>query len=292
LLSFWIVEDFPEIAKFLTEPERTFVIRRLKDDGQFSAGGEAFSMKYVWQSFRDPKTWLAMMLAAGYDGPLYAFALFTPSIINQLGFKATPANLLSVPIYVFACILTCIVGYYADRIGNRGYFNLICLTIGMVGYVILIVSRNAALSYFAIYLAAAGIFPTIPTSTTWFASNAEGSYKRGVTIALAVGFGNAQGAVTSNVYRSRDTPWYTLGHAIQLGYIAIAFIATLALILFLRAENRRRDRGERDEVIMVGGKEELDAETKKRGLANGIFESVDTARREKGDFWSGYRYHL
>lgn len=84
---------------------------------------------------------------------------------HDLGFTATPANLLSVPIYVFACMLTCTVGYYADRMGNRGYFNLVCLALGMAGYIILIASRNAALSYVAIYLAAAGIYPTLANST-------------------------------------------------------------------------------------------------------------------------------
>jgi len=45
-------------------------------------------------------------------------------LLSDLGFEATPANLLTVPIYVWACILTCAVGYYADKWGNRGYFNL------------------------------------------------------------------------------------------------------------------------------------------------------------------------
>lgn len=81
------------------------------------------------------------------------------------GFDATPANLLSVPIYVWAGVLTCVVGYAADRVGNRGYFNLVMLGIGMVGYIVLITSRNAALSYFAIYLAASGIYPVIANSS-------------------------------------------------------------------------------------------------------------------------------
>ncbi|KAF8586059.1 MFS general substrate transporter [Ramaria rubella] len=292
-LSFWIIQDFPDMAKFLTEAERKFIIQRLRNDGQFSVSGETFETKYVWQSLRDVKTWLSMFLAAGYDGPLYAFSLFTPSIINQLGFNATPANLLSVPIYVFAGALTCTVGYYADRMGNRGYFNLVCLILGMAGYIILVASRNAALSYFAIYLAAAGIYPTIANSTTWFANNAEGSYKRGVTVAMAIGFGNLQGAVSSNVYRAGDTPWYTLGHAIQLAYISMGFVATCILILLLRIENSRRERGERDEVIVASGKMNTwDALTEKQAHANGVYETVDAARRDKGDMWSGYRYHL
>lgn len=35
------------------------VIRRLQADMQFSAAGESFQMKYVWQSLRDLKTWVA-----------------------------------------------------------------------------------------------------------------------------------------------------------------------------------------------------------------------------------------
>lgn len=74
-------------------------------------------------------------------GPLISFQLFVPTIVNQvrssieimihgmfikfqLGFDATAANLLSVPAYVWGCILTCVVGVIGDRRGKRGYLNL------------------------------------------------------------------------------------------------------------------------------------------------------------------------
>jgi hypothetical protein len=56
--SFWIIQDFPDTAKFLTEAERTVVIRRLQEDDQFSAAGEKLKMKYIWKSLTDWKTWL------------------------------------------------------------------------------------------------------------------------------------------------------------------------------------------------------------------------------------------
>lgn len=56
------------------------------------------------------------------------------------------------------------VGFAADRYQTRIKFNLVFLCIGAAGYIILIASRNAALSYFAIYLAASGIFPLIPNT--------------------------------------------------------------------------------------------------------------------------------
>ena len=44
------------------------------------------------------------------DVPLYAFSLFLPSIIASLGYKSTTAQLLSVPPYAAAAILTITVG--------------------------------------------------------------------------------------------------------------------------------------------------------------------------------------
>jgi MFS family permease len=153
-LSFWIIQDFPDNAKFLTEVERTIVIRRLQDDDQHSAAGEKLKMKYIRQSLFDWKTYSIALMFAGCVCPLYAFALFLPTIIGQLGYSATPANLLTVPVYVFACIATCAAGFYGDRKGRRGMLITISFCIAGAGYIILIASRAPALSYFAVYLAA------------------------------------------------------------------------------------------------------------------------------------------
>lgn len=83
----------------------------------------------------------SLRLISYSDGPLFAFSLFTPTIINQvrplvsdlqtpayapyqLGYTATIANLLSVPVYVWACLVTLAIGFLGDRIGHRAYINL------------------------------------------------------------------------------------------------------------------------------------------------------------------------
>ena len=79
-------------------------------------------------------------------------------------------------------------------------------SVGLVGYLILIASRNATLSYIAVYLAACGIYPTIPNIIAWVSNNVEGSYKRSVTLAMVISFGNINGAVSSNVVRTASHP--------------------------------------------------------------------------------------
>ena len=62
VLSFFIIQDFPDTARFLTEEERTFVVRRLQADGQISAAGEELKWTYIWQALADWKTWLGSEL--------------------------------------------------------------------------------------------------------------------------------------------------------------------------------------------------------------------------------------
>lgn len=65
----------------------------------------------------------------------------------------------------------------------------------------------------------------------------------------------------------------------------MAFVTTLLMMYLLKAENQRRDAGVRDEVIS-----DKDAEKSEKG--NGVYESVEEAKRQRGDKWSGYRYIL
>ena len=58
LLSFWIIQDFPDGAKLLTDAEKTVVIRRLQADDQYSAAGEELKMKYIWQSLSNWRNYL------------------------------------------------------------------------------------------------------------------------------------------------------------------------------------------------------------------------------------------
>lgn len=129
-------------------------------------------------------------------GALYAFSLFLPSIIRELGYSNTKAQLLSVPPYVAACILTIIVGSLADKYNKRGVFNIGTSLLGVLGFALLLGSRSTPLSYIATFLGALGIYPCIPNTISWVSNNVEGVYKRGVTLGIVIGWGNLNGVVS------------------------------------------------------------------------------------------------
>jgi len=68
-------------------------------------------------------------------------------------------------------------------------------------------------------------------------------------------------------------------------YIAIGIISSAVFLIYLKRENARRERGERDEYI-----EDMPQTHKTENEKNGRFATLDDAKRAKGDLWSGYRY--
>jgi nitrate/nitrite transporter NarK len=93
-------------------------------DKQSSAEHEEFKMEYFWAAVKDWKTWTGAIIYMGCDGALYAFSLFLPTIIQQMGYKSIHAQLLSVPPYAVAAVVTVTIGFIADRTGKRGVSHL------------------------------------------------------------------------------------------------------------------------------------------------------------------------
>lgn len=153
-----MVHDFPAEATFLSPDDRARVLRRLRADKQASAAHEEFQTKYFWQSLKDWKTLMFSIIYMGADGSLYAFSLFLPTIIAGLGYKSTTANLLSVPPYAVAAVVTVVVGYIADRTQQRGYCNMGVSLFGIVGFAMLLGSASPNVQYAGTFLGAVGIY--------------------------------------------------------------------------------------------------------------------------------------
>jgi hypothetical protein len=68
-------------------------------------------------------------------------------------------------------------------------------------------------------------------------------------------------------------------------YIGLGLCTSFIYMFFIQRENKTRDRGERDEII---GDEPSEGKNEK----NGRYATLEDAKRDKGDGWSGYRYIL
>ncbi|KAK2049071.1 major facilitator superfamily transporter [Colletotrichum somersetense] len=263
--SFWMVHDFPDEAKFLSEDDRLRVIRRLKMDQQASADHEEFKMSFFWQAVKDWKMWLGMAIYMGCDMPLYAFSLFLPTIVNELGWNTgtVRSQLMTVPPYAVAAAFTVFVGWVADRTQQRGLCNIFVSLIGIVGFCMLIATESPQVKYAGTFLGALGIYPCISNTITWVANNVEGVYKRGVVLGFVIGWGNLNGIVSSNIYFRE--PRFFEGHGVVLAYMSVFLcLGSVLMTTLLSMENEKRRHGKRDHWAENKSEKEIEALGDKR----------------------------
>ncbi|KAI0187434.1 major facilitator superfamily domain-containing protein [Xylaria flabelliformis] len=266
--SFFLLYDFPETATFLTEEERAFVIFRLKYQGQMEnkdeggvrvAQADEFEWKYVWAAFKDWQIWVNVFVYWGIVCPLYGVSLFLPTIIKNLGYVSSTAQLLTVPIYIFAAILAVVVAYFSDRIGKRSPFVIACMLAILIGFILCITGTSPGVIYAGVFIATAGIYSSFAGNIAWLSNNLAGGYKRSAGMAIQIGVGNLGGAFASNFYRQKDAPRYVLGHALELAFTSVGLIAASILVLSYIRINKKRAKAIRDGVHNQFTPEELSA---------------------------------
>ncbi|KAL2129004.1 hypothetical protein VTI74DRAFT_8373 [Chaetomium olivicolor] len=268
-IAFFALFDFPETASFLTEEERAFIVYRLKYQGQSANSGHAqvaqaeeFKWSYVIDALVDWQIWVNIFVYWGIVCPLYGISLFLPTIIKQLGYQSSQAQLMTVPIYITAAILAVIAAWCSDRVGKRSPFVLGFLLMMAVGFSMAIATDPMAhpkVVYGGVFIAACGIYPAFPGIIAWLSNNLAGSLKRSAGMALQIGVGNLGGAMASNFYRARDKPGYKLGHGLELGFIGCGIIATLILIVGYSSQNKKRARAIEEGALDRYTPEELSA---------------------------------
>ncbi|KAF4598010.1 hypothetical protein EYR40_006359 [Pleurotus pulmonarius] len=237
MVSYFYMHDYPETASFLTDAERIHVVNMLKEDSNSLA--THYDRKFVWQAMLDYKTYVQVSIYIGLLIPVYAIALFTPTIVNLLGFTAAQAQLLTIPPFVIGCLFTILVGIYSDRYNLRGPFIVGGCLVALIGYIILYTQTKPGVAYFGAILAATGIYPTIAVDLAWAGGNAGGDVKRGVVIAMVIGIGNLGGICSSFIYI--HPPRFFLGHGIIMGFLGLSIVMSLFAMWDYNRINKQKE---------------------------------------------------
>ncbi|KAJ5690847.1 hypothetical protein N7462_005239 [Penicillium macrosclerotiorum] len=245
VIAYFWVYDYPATAKFLSEEEREFIQFRLKNDND-STRNEKFSWAAVFDAFKDPMVWLYGLGFHSLSLPLYTLSLFLPTIIKELGYSAAEAQLLTVPPYAIATIMTIGVAVLSEKWKRRAPFIIGSSTIACIGYIILLTGRRAGVSYVGTIFAAAGIYPGVAIVLSWPANNVSGQTKRCIANAMQISIGNLGAVLGTQLYRTETSPRFYLGHSFALGYlVANTIIVSISWLVLKRANSRKaivRDR--------------------------------------------------
>lgn len=165
----------------------------------------------------------------------YSFAFFLPIVLRQnLKFSVAASQCLGSPPYVFSAFVMYAGSWAGDRYKKRALIIYVNSLISLIGLPIMAVHPSAAVKYFGIFIAVAGVNANIPAIMAYQvrltrcplqfinhadvlfplskqANNIRGQWKRAFCSATLTAFGGIGGISGSLVFRSQDSPLYRPG---------------------------------------------------------------------------------
>jgi len=200
-------------------------------------------MKQIAGAFKDYKIWMSWVMFWANTIGVYGFTATAPTVIEGLGYKSTDAQLLTVPIYMFALLMVIIWAFWSEKVQQRSPFIMAGYAIavfGFIGQLAIPQTRLKGLTYGFLFPVAAGLYCPLIMIVTWVANNLAPSSKRAVGMALLISVGNVGGIVGSNIYLAAEKPKYPTGFGVSLAICCAAIIMAGILRVVCKRENERR----------------------------------------------------
>ncbi|KAL7628551.1 hypothetical protein AAE478_000066 [Parahypoxylon ruwenzoriense] len=241
----WLCPNFPQHAQtwFLTTQERDRLMNLLETSRGAEAKGSAVDNVPIWKVLVDWRIHLLTMCFFCCDITASSIASFSPTILTELGWTRTIAQLMTMPVWASGIVSTFILTWLASRINFRTPFLLFAICLQLIGWCIMVAYVPApGVRYFALFLMAAGTFPQMSILMGWLSANLRGRKYLAVGMAWMVGFGNCANFISSNVFITTERPYYPTGFHNGLAFTIAGFVLTSTALALLFAFNKKRDR--------------------------------------------------
>ncbi|KAK6216217.1 hypothetical protein LQW54_003791 [Pestalotiopsis sp. IQ-011] len=240
-----ILPQSPSSSKRLTPREQWIAEERLRLEHK-SDSNENVKPKHVKRAVLNIMNYIC---AGGFfliNVTVQGVSVFMPTLLAELGWTSTKAQLYSVPPYVLASLVAIAIAFVSDKTARRGVYLAGFTLIGITGFCVLRWSDSANLKYMAIYFVTIGAFPGGPGFLSWGLNNSAGPAVRAVSGGYIVSLGTAGGILATWAYLARDGPDFHIGHTINLVAQFLVLGLSLFGIAYCKWENRLRARGGRD----------------------------------------------
>lgn len=270
ILTFFLLTDFPENARWLTAEEREFMRARIiaADDEEEPQQPTSIIGDFR-HFFSDIKAYLGALLYFGMVTaacPLsqkfhiptanipstggnivgYSITYFLPTIVRGFKYSTIGTQLHSVPPFAAAWAFSILVCFMAARARHALTFVLIPLFLALSGAGILFtVHSNVHLEYAAVFLVTMGLFAALPVALCWYVMNLQGHFERAVGTAWMICFGNIGGFVAVFSFPANDAPHFHTGYSVVVFGLCLTAAAAVAYAVACYRENQRSEPGKR-----------------------------------------------
>lgn len=241
VFSFFVLPNTPAQVKSFTPEQAAHCVERLKQDVEFSET-ERTSLTAILSVFKSPHLYLQCLMLFCNGACLFGLAYFTPSIVQSLGsYSRTHVQLLTVPPFVAAFVVTMISSYLADYYRHRGIAALGTSVLALIGIIMFYVGRTTAVRYTSLFFLITGVYSTAPSLISWVPNNTAAHVRRATAIAMAFIYTNTGGIVSTWIFPRKDAPYYSFAAEFIMSLILISMALIAANIWLLRRYNKQKD---------------------------------------------------
>lgn len=158
VVCFFLLPRTPQHSLFLNDAQKAHVTRRLALDAPPGAGPEAdkFSWRELKMAFTSVHVWLLFIALFGNGVTVYGNAYFTPTIVQTFGFSPVQTQLLTVPPFVCAFIVTMVNAYLSDKYGQRGICAIGASLLAVIGYSMFLGSEDKWIRFGSLFFSITG----------------------------------------------------------------------------------------------------------------------------------------
>ncbi|CEJ55328.1 Putative MFS general substrate transporter [Penicillium brasilianum] len=241
VLVWFFLPDYPETANWLSAEEKELAASRLRLEGS-KGSASAMSWADAKAVLVDWRLYAHYAVYFGISTPFSSLSLFTPAITAGLGYSNLRAQLMTVPPYAVAYVVTITVAWSADHFNSRGLHSAIFSFIGAMGFLAsAVLPADAYLHrYGCLIVAASGAFACIPPLLGWLSSNIRSTAGAGLAIALNVSFGAPGQIVGVWIYKSNEAKkGYPTGHWTNAALLLFVAAGCVLLRLYYGWRNSR-----------------------------------------------------
>ncbi|PVU95724.1 hypothetical protein BB561_001641 [Smittium simulii] len=239
ILTFFIMHDYPDTAKFYTPAEKELMTHRITLD-QGLASKAKISRKQSFNALLDWKIYVFSLVGFGPNNCLALLGYFGPTIIASMGYSKTTATYMAGIPYACGIFSMFIVLRYINRI-QLWKLYLICIPSNILGASLTAYALKPELRLFGLCLVGVGTCPITPVGMTWMSTNAGSVSKRMISTAIFTTITGLAGFISPYIFTSKYAPKYAIGHGFNIIMLCISLGCALFLAYYFKKENARRD---------------------------------------------------
>ncbi|TFK69373.1 MFS general substrate transporter [Pluteus cervinus] len=263
VVSFGLLPGTPRQARFLSDEEKDYVERRLKEDHEMSGkeGENEFSWKEVGRAFKSPQLWFLLFPFFVSGVLVYSLAYFTPTIVQGLGYTAARAQLMSVPPFAVGFVVSLLGAYLSDHFSSRGLLSILTTLLTLTGALLFLLSPSSPhrmhvhIQYLSLFFLIPGAYTMAPCLCTWLSNNSHPHTRRATSIALSFMCVNTGGVLATWLWGSLSkAPDYKSATIVMIVLLGGELVCLVGNWGWLKRENGRKVR--RREVYGRGGGDE------------------------------------